>query len=156
MLWPEQATFLDGHPLGLTLFTCLYFRPEALRLLSNSATSGPRRVLRALLRGVIQTAEMMWEELAKAQVYDVSRGVSLCVIRADLSHTETARRRSPSLGLAVLLVAARRLLSRRRANSTRAARRKTDSRATSVTRTGRSSRVGFDQRQRRQDTRRAN
>ena len=83
-------TFHDGHPLGSTLFRCQYLRPARLVELCsaskspttmNGQESGWRRiVLRALLLGVIKTVEITWEELSKAQVYEVRKS-SICPLR---------------------------------------------------------------------------
>ncbi|ORY75302.1 Mak10 subunit, NatC N-terminal acetyltransferase-domain-containing protein [Leucosporidium creatinivorum] len=73
-----ETTFQDGHPLASTLFTCHYLRPAALASLSFAPDSlgdaqrlaGFRAVLRAMLLGVIKSTEIIWEELAKGQVYE--------------------------------------------------------------------------------------
>lgn len=73
-------TFLDGHPLVSTLYTCLYLRPAALAQVSSTSTDSvdPLRlpgfrnvVLRAMLLGVLKCAEIVWEELCKGLVYEV-------------------------------------------------------------------------------------
>ncbi|KAK4048780.1 N-alpha-acetyltransferase, non-catalitic subunit [Microbotryomycetes sp. JL201] len=65
----RETTFHDGHPLAWTLFTCKYLRPSQLERLATS--DKPMHViLKAILMGTIKTTEIIWEELAKAQIYE--------------------------------------------------------------------------------------
>jgi hypothetical protein len=75
-----QTTFHDGHPLASTLLSCRYIRPSALAALCHTrATFNHSKpppeyrttILRAMLLAVIKCTEMIWEELCKAQVYEV-------------------------------------------------------------------------------------
>lgn len=86
-------TFLDGHPLVSTLFTCLYLRPTALAQVSSASTTStdPLRlpgfrnvVLRAMLLGVLKCAEIVWEELCKGLVYEVCRVLASKTVGADV------------------------------------------------------------------------
>lgn len=73
-----QVNFYDGHPLACTLFTCRYLRPEAMAAVawapSNAADGGALRrvVLRAMLLGVLKSAEIIWQDLCEGLVYQVS------------------------------------------------------------------------------------
>ncbi|KAM0792066.1 hypothetical protein ACM66B_004771 [Microbotryomycetes sp. NB124-2] len=65
----RETTFHDGHPLAWTLLTCKYLRAPALDNLASS--DEPMHViLKALLMGTIKSTEIVWEELAKAQIYE--------------------------------------------------------------------------------------
>ncbi|BGP13575.1 N-alpha-acetyltransferase, non-catalitic subunit [Rhodosporidiobolus nylandii] len=75
-----EATFHDGHPLPSTLWTCNYLRPSSLSAMCGSSSPQPERVggqnplrtvvLRALLLGTLKCTEIVWEEMAKGQVYE--------------------------------------------------------------------------------------
>ncbi|GAA5896572.1 hypothetical protein JCM6882_005731 [Rhodosporidiobolus microsporus] len=73
-----EATFLSGHPLSSTLWTCNYLRLSSLATLSGvnpSSTSPPpsalsRIVFRALLLGTLKCSEIVYEEMSKGQVYE--------------------------------------------------------------------------------------
>ncbi|KAK4052992.1 N-alpha-acetyltransferase, non-catalitic subunit [Microbotryomycetes sp. JL221] len=70
-LWTREATFHDGHPLPWTVLTCKYLRPTALEALTATAIhSTMHAVLKSLLVATIKTTEIIWQELAKGQVYE--------------------------------------------------------------------------------------
>ncbi|KAM0753949.1 hypothetical protein T439DRAFT_322835 [Meredithblackwellia eburnea MCA 4105] len=84
-LFRLEITFLDGHPLISTLFTCQYIRPDALAALSSHSsptlTEGTKKdedrepglrnvVLRAMLLATIKCAEIVWDETCKGNVYE--------------------------------------------------------------------------------------
>lgn len=72
-----QVSHLDGHPIGSTLWGCLYFRPAALATLQQAQQSSThpdsdyRLVLRAMLLGILKCAECTWQEYCAGQVYEV-------------------------------------------------------------------------------------
>ncbi|KAI5475386.1 WSC and DUF1996 domain containing protein [Pseudohyphozyma bogoriensis] len=75
-----EMTHVDGHPLVSTLFTTPYLRSDALAAVARPTPPSKRDptkpeglrkvVLRGMLLGVIKTAELVWDELCKMNVYD--------------------------------------------------------------------------------------
>ncbi|GAA5843527.1 hypothetical protein JCM11251_001646 [Rhodosporidiobolus azoricus] len=72
-----EATFLSGHPLASTLWTCNYLRPSSLTSLCGTDSSTPSftpspltTVFRALLLATLKSCEIVYEEMSKGRVYE--------------------------------------------------------------------------------------
>lgn len=96
-------TFLDGHPLVSTLFNCAYLRPSALAEMVQSEKRGAskevdacRFIWRAMLMATIKSTELVWDEIAKGQVYEVRPSLPRFCGSPGLTRprTPTARRRA--------------------------------------------------------------
>lgn len=79
-------TFHEGNTLGSTIFACQYFRIASLLAVSGTGVAkgkgkakedvkvtGARRiVLRAAILGLLKSMEIVFEELFRSLVYEVS------------------------------------------------------------------------------------
>lgn len=82
-----QMTFHTGHALAQTVYTVLHLQPSSLDALALSSTfplpeSSEQEALRLALRagmlGLGKSTELVWQELNKGNVFDVSPSALSC------------------------------------------------------------------------------